>query len=208
MVKKQAYDNVPGNLYDKYNTPNPIARRMVAGFRASFVDLVLRTHVKQVYEIGCGEGELSMELLRRGFDVFGSDLESSVIDIANDRSIAEGFGKRFIVADIYDVNPIDVSADLVVCCEVLEHLPDVGQALSVLGRMSRSWLLVSVPREPVWRILNVARGKYLGSLGNTPGHIQHWSSRKFLALLEDYVDIVEVRRPLPWTMVLCRPKRS
>jgi hypothetical protein len=30
-----------------------------------------------------------------------------------------------------------------------------------------------VPREPIWRIGNMARGRYLGDLGNTPGHIQH-----------------------------------
>ena len=28
---------------------------------------------------------------------------------------------------------------------------------------------VSVPREPIWRAANMARGKYLGALGNTPG---------------------------------------
>ena len=39
-----------------------------------------------------------------------------------------------------------------------------------------------VPREPVWRVLNVARGRYVRWLGNPPGHIQHFSRAAFLAL--------------------------
>ena len=45
----------------------------------------------------------------------------------------------------------------------------------------RAWraraLLVSVPREPLWRGLNMARGAYMRDLGNTPGHVNHWSKR-------------------------------
>jgi len=61
-----------------------------------------------------------------------------------------------------------------------------------------------VPREPIWRILNIARGKYIGDLGNTPGHVNHWSRRGFIDLLSRRFDVVEVRSPLPWTMALCR----
>ena len=48
---------------------------------------------------------------------------------------------------------------------------------------SSRWLLVSVPREPLWRGLNLARGSYLRELGNTPGHLNHWSKRRFASLL-------------------------
>ena len=54
----------------------------------------------------------------------------------------------------------------------------------------------------------MARAKYVTSLGNTPGHVQHWSSADFLRLVGRYCEIVAVRRPLPWTMVLCRPHRN
>ena len=36
-----------------------------------------------------------------------------------------------------------------------------------------------MPREPLWRGLNMARGAYLKDLGNTPGHVNHWSKRSF-----------------------------
>ena len=197
------YVNVPGNLYDKYNTKNPVARRMVAGFVTNFLDLAGQTGVRDAFEVGCGEGMLSLELLRRGWDVRGADLEESVVALANASADAEGFGKRFAVEDIYGLKA-DSSASLVVCCEVLEHLPNPERALDILVGRADPWLLVSVPREPLWRILNMARGKYLSRFGNTPGHIQHWTRRQFVSMVSKRAEIVEIRSPLPWTMLLCR----
>ena len=91
-----------------------------------------------------------------------------------------------------------------VCCEVLEHLTDPARALDVLARLAQPNLIVSVPREPLWRMLNIARCRYWQALGNTPGHLQHWSAPSFLGLLEAHVEVREVRTPLPWTMALCR----
>ena len=63
---------------------------------------------------------------------------------------------------------------------------------------------MSVPREPLWRGLNLARGAYLKALGNTPGHVNHWSKRSFAALLGRHGKVVETRSPFPWTMLLVR----
>jgi hypothetical protein len=65
-------------------------------------------------------------------------------------------------------------------------------------------LLVSVPREPLWRALNVARGAYVRDLGNTPGHVNHWSRRSFVDLLARHGEVAAVRSPFPWTMALVR----
>jgi hypothetical protein len=73
-----------------------------------------------------------------------------------------------------------------------------------MARVAQRWLLVSVPREPLWRGLNMARGAYLKDLGNTPGHLNHWSKRGFVALLERHGEVVETRSPFPWTMLLVR----
>ena len=73
-------------------------------------------------------------------------------------------------------------------------------------RRWRAWqpvpLLVSVPHEPLWRALNVARGAYLRELGNTPGHLNHWTRRGFVTLLARHGEVVEIRSPFPWTMLL------
>jgi 2-polyprenyl-3-methyl-5-hydroxy-6-metoxy-1,4-benzoquinol methylase len=202
----QPYANVAGNAYDKYGTRNPLARMMMAGFLHGFDDLVGAAAPRTVFEAGCGEGELSLRLLKRGIDVWGCDLEDSVVQQANMASNAAGFGMRFVPRSIYDIDAGQIKADLLVCCEVLEHLPDVKSALDMLLEQRAGHWLFSVPREPIWRGLNMARGKYLRSLGNTPGHIQHWSAAGFRRLIESRFTVVAQRRPLPWTMLLCTRK--
>lgn len=88
--------------------------------------------------------------------------------------------------------------------ETLEHLDDPLAALRELKRVSRKYVIVSVPREPLWRILNCARGKYLGALGNTPGHINHWSTRGIRRFVAQELTVIDHRTPLPWSMVLAQ----
>jgi SAM-dependent methyltransferase len=193
-----------GNVYDKYATKNPIERRLVGGFMGELAELVERTGVSGVHEVGCGEGELSLLLARRGLEVRGSDAAAEVIDEARRRAAAARLEVEFKAAPISELAPEADAADLIVCCEVLEHVDDPGASLERLAELARPWLIVSVPREPLWRGLNLARGKYVRELGNTPGHLGHWSRRGFLEFLRTRVEVVEARSPLPWTMALCR----
>jgi hypothetical protein len=100
------------------------------------------------------------------------------------------------------------AAELIVCCEVMEHLEDPDAALGVVASLARPWAIVSVPREPLWRVLNLARLRYVGELGNTPGHLNHWSRRGFARFVARRLEIVELRAPLPWTMALCRANHA
>lgn len=197
-----------GNHYPKYQTRNPVARWLVNGFLESFCELSRQTKARDVLEVGCGEGHLSAILARDGRRVRGVDISPSVIEQARSNPDNRAYGAQFEVASVYDLSAERDSAELVVCCEVLEHLENPEAALAVLARVASPYLLVSVPREPVWRALNMARGRYIADLGNTPGHLQHWSHSGFLEMLSRFVEISEVRAPVPWTMALCRAKRS
>ena len=98
----------------------------------------------------------------------------------------------------------DDEFDLASAIEVLEHVPEPEATLAEMARVARGHLLVSVPREPLWRGLNMARGAYWRDLGNTPGHVNHWSKRGFVSLLSRYGTVEEARSPFPWTMLLVR----
>jgi ubiquinone/menaquinone biosynthesis C-methylase UbiE len=194
-----------GNVYDKYATRNPIARRLMQGFLDDVSDLYLRCPAREVLEVGAGEGHLASHLvaLRPPEDRFiACDLSLEKVSSHVDPRV------RFEQASIYGLPYGDKSFDLVVCCEVLEHLEEPERALAELLRVSKRHLIVSTPREPLWRVLNCMRGKYLGQWGNTPGHIQHFSATGLLSLLRRHVEVVEVRQPIPWTMALCRVRLS
>lgn len=200
--------NIAGNYYDKHGTKNPLARLLVAGFYRAFDDLLRVSGAKSLHEIGCGEGVLSLRAATAGLNVTGADIDDGVVAEANRRASLAGLAAPFRQGDIYGLVPGSMAArDLLVCCEVLEHLPDPQTALDVLAQSGAPLLVLSVPREPLWRVLNMARLRYLGALGNTPGHLNHWSRAAFLSFVRRRFDVLETRSPVPWTFVLVRPKR-
>jgi 2-polyprenyl-3-methyl-5-hydroxy-6-metoxy-1,4-benzoquinol methylase len=207
LASAQQGDVVAGNVYPKYTTRNPLARLLVANFTEHLRQLVRQTGARQVHEVGCGEGFLARLLATDGYQVRGSDLSPTTIAEARRRNAGITPPVAFQVADLYRLDPGSDAAELIVCCEVLEHLPDPSRALEMLAELARPHLVASVPKEPLWRILNVARGRYWSDLGNTPGHLHHWSGSAFTALLRQRFEVVEVRHPLPWTMALCRARR-
>jgi hypothetical protein len=91
--------------------------------------------------------------------------------------------------------------------EVLEHLEDPERGFAEVCRVSKRWVIATVPREPIWRMLNMARLKYVTSLGNTPGHLNHWSARGFRKFVGHFANVHACRTPLPWTVVLAEVRR-
>lgn len=198
---------VVGNTYNKYASKNPIARWLVNGFSGSLSALVQRAQPQDIHEIGCGEGYWTLGWRRQGIDARGSDFSEKVIALAQDNARSRGVAPSiFTQRSIYEIQADEDGADLIVCCEVLEHLEDPRSGLAALQRVAGNKIILSVPREPIWCAMNIARGKYWSTFGNTPGHIQHWSSKGFIRLVGDYFEILEIRKPLPWTMLLCKKR--
>ena len=204
-VTRDAEGTVTGNTYDKYGSENPVVRRLMAGFRRDLDALWARAAPASVLDVGCGEGVLTHEWARRLGDgrVVGIDLEDPALQAEWSARTAANLEYRVMRAERLPF--ADGEFALVAAIEVLEHVPEPEATLAEMARVARGGhLLVSVPREPLWRALNLARGAYLRELGNTPGHLHHWSRRGFAALLARHGHVVEARSPLPWTMLLVR----
>jgi ubiquinone/menaquinone biosynthesis C-methylase UbiE len=191
---------VAGNHYDKYSTANPVARRLMAGFEAELDALARQAAPASLLDVGCGEGVLTERWARALAPVRVMGVDAA--DLGGEW--AERPAAAFAVADAHALPFAGGEWDLVAAIELLEHVADPVGVLAELSRVARTHLLVSVPREPLWRTLNLARGAYVRDLGNTPGHRHHWSRRSFVELLERHGEVVQARSPLPWTMALVR----
>ena len=193
-----------GNTYDKYRSTNPVVRRLMAGFEGTIDDLFGRAAPESVLDVGCGEGFLTEQWARRlgPRQVVGLDLSDPKLEA--DWRARERPNLRFVAGRAEELPFADREFDMVTAIETLEHVPDPDRALAEMARVARRHLLVSVPREPLWRALNVVRGAYVRELGNTPGHLNHWSRRGFGELVARHGEVLEVRVPFPWTMVLAR----
>ena len=203
------YDGIiAGNVFDKYGSRNPLIKWLMKRFDATLSELIGRANPATIHDVGCGEGFWVVRWNERGLAARGTDGSCDIVETARLLATAKGLSPLlFQVRSIYELRADCDKADLVTCLEVLEHLERPEEALKALRGVVDSHLLVSVPWEPVWRLLNLARGKYIRSLGNTPGHIQHWNRRGIGDLVSRYFHVVDVRLSFPWLVLLCRPLR-
>jgi SAM-dependent methyltransferase len=196
---------VTGNTYDKYGSTNPVVRRLMARFESTLDELFTQADPQSLLDVGCGEGVLTHQWAQRLGDarrVVGIDLDDPALHAEWAKRSAPNLEYRVMKAENLPFS--DGEFDLAAAIEVLEHVPDPEHTVAEMARVAQRWLLVSVPREPLWRALNMARGAYWKDLGNTPGHVNHWSKGSFVALLSRHGEVVQARSPFPWTMLLVR----
>ena len=203
-VTTDAAGTVTGNTYDKYGSTNPVVQRLMRRFHSDLYALFHQARPESILDVGCGEGVLVCQWADKVGDgrVVGIDLDDPQLHAEWEKRRRPNLEYRVQKAE--DLPFENDEFDFASAVEVLEHVPEPDHTLAEMARVARCHLLVSVPREPLWRGLNMARGAYLRDWGNTPGHLNHWSKRAFVSFLRTVGKPIEVRSPFPWTMVLVR----
>jgi ubiquinone/menaquinone biosynthesis C-methylase UbiE len=193
---------VIGNHTPKYSAGNPAIRlltdRWVANLDRLFGHLSHQAGLGgRALEVGCGEGVIAERLYRRWDEVVALDLPDAGLR-ADWRRYP---GPRFLHANAHQLPFAADRFEVVVAAEVLEHLPDPLLGLQEMARVSRRHLVLSVPREPIFRGCNLAAGRYVRDLGNTPGHLNHWTKRGFARFVGQVAQVQQVTSPFPWTTI-------
>ncbi|UZS00107.1 class I SAM-dependent methyltransferase [Chondrinema litorale] len=116
--------------------------------RLGFIIKAIESYTKgdrKVLDVGCGNGLITMELGKIGYQVKGVDISNKTIDkaIANNNLT----NVTFEVADVEVLSIQDVKYDVIICSEVLEHLKEPGKMLIILKRLLKEngILIVTVP---------------------------------------------------------------
>jgi SAM-dependent methyltransferase len=188
-----------------------IGKRLIETYFRKVDELVQHTGLTQkqnaqAIELGCGEGHSTKRLrslLPDHIRLVASEYVDHLVPVARQNNPGVPISQE----SAYETRHKDESFDLVFFLEVLEHLDYPDKALQELSRITKKdgYLILGVPREPLWCVLNMARGKYLKSLGNTPGHLNHWSTTGIRAFIEKHFGPVHlVKTPLPWTIVAAK----
>jgi 2-polyprenyl-3-methyl-5-hydroxy-6-metoxy-1,4-benzoquinol methylase len=196
-----------GNYYYKYASKNPIERYLIKRYEDTFKRIVASLPVKSIYEVGSGEGVLIKWLteIKPEIKIYGSDIEP-IFDFSLFRDSLTA--PTFLINEADNIPFSANSVDGIIACEVLEHLPNPARSIQELKRMNAQYYLFTVPNDKLWKILNMIRLKYIKDLGNTPGHINHWSRKSFCKLVSEYLNINYSLYVQPWIFVLATAKKA
>jgi SAM-dependent methyltransferase len=190
----------------KYEGAGGVERRLLERFRERLLSELVPLAPRTVLDAGCGEGHVTEWLSEAlpGSSITGLEGRASALAAFQARNPAA----RAVEGDLTAAPFEDAAFDLVVCTEVLEHLPDPAAALRELARVSGGRLLLTVPHEPFFRAGNLARGRYPGRLGSTPGHRWTWGRRGFMRMVAEEAEPIRWFSAFPWQGALAAPRRG
>lgn len=190
--------------YKKHTSKNPLQKFLIDNFEKTLANEVKKLNVNSILDGGAGEG-FTLEYLRKrgigktyeGIDFFGKAVK-----------IGSKIHPKITLKQesIYKMSYKDNSFDLVLSTEVLEHLEKPKEALKEIFRVSKKYVLLSVPNEPIFMLSNLMRGKNVSRFGNDIEHINHWTMFGFLRFVKKNADvktqIVSRKYPFPWIMLI------
>jgi 2-polyprenyl-6-hydroxyphenyl methylase / 3-demethylubiquinone-9 3-methyltransferase len=154
-------------------------------------------HGLTVLDIGCGGGLIAEPVARLGGTVTGVDPGDTNIAIAREHAEGQGLAIDYRVAEVETLAAEGTLFDLVLCLEVVEHVPDPKAfvkvcaslvrpggllVLSTLNRTMASFALAIVGAEYVLRWL--PRGTHQWERFITPQELQTYSEAAGLSVRE------------------------
>ena len=185
-------------VFDKYEKRgNQNWREMTArdprrfnAYQQARYDWIMRTagdvRGKKVLDAGCGGGSLSYLLAKAGASVVGVEYDKRGVEFAKQNLASADPGKRlqceFMQGSVYELPFSPESFDLVVSCEVIEHLEEPAKMLSEAKRVLKQGgtLILTTP----YRFTEVPKD---------PNHVREFYPGELLGLMKNYFPQAEVK---------------
>ena len=129
-----------------------------------------------------------------GKEILGVDIRKENLERAKKRIPEYDFRQL----NLFQINPDKFRFDLVMVIEVFEHIHKPETYLKHLVSLSSKYVLITVPFEPWFRMMNLLRGRDILRLGNHPEYVNHWSTKSFRRFLVPYIKIERLYVKFPW----------
>jgi len=169
------YEQITDDWDDNHKySPAPRHRRRI------ILNLIKKLRYESVLDAGCAQPYLLEYFVRNGKEGYGCDISQTVIEKNRMRLPKCHFESFDLCKSCY---PADQKFDLVVCSEVLEHLEIWKTAVMNLTRMSKKYILITVPSGEI---------RYIDK---KVGHLHHFQSDELIDELKEHgFSIVTVKK--------------
>jgi SAM-dependent methyltransferase len=166
-------------------------------------ELLPAVEVGRLVDIGTGSGAMLARAEMKGYDTAGVDFDQPLIEWLQ----SEGYEAYCVDLNSGKIPLGGCSADVVTCCDAIEHLVDPIHALREANRILKpgGLILVSTPNVSCWRrVCGVAAGKHPHTSGDKTlldgGHVGYYGALDLIDLLKStgFTDVkMEYRNPDP-----------
>lgn len=130
--------------------------------------------INSFIDIGCGAGELACTLVENGKKGTGIDFSEAAIKTAKGIRTRRNIDAKNLVFEVGDATKkMTNKFDLVICCEVLEHVKNDVKYLNEITKLSNKYLLISVP----------AKQKLFDYSDEAVGHYRRYEKEDLINLL-------------------------
>lgn len=174
--------------YLKHIYPSSAYQFLIARFFRKFYHLFSRVNVSSVLEVGCGEGFVLDYLIKRNptLRLVGIDSNPSAIRMASQITARR---ITYACADGQHIPYPDGAFEMVIISEVLEHVQtDPTDILREAMRVSRRFLLITVPREPYFWAITACLLAFRAI--NDPEHINFWTKYQLQQWLRQHLAVL------------------
>lgn len=177
-------------------------RWITTRFFDNIVEEIKDANSTSLLDIGCGTGFISKILHEFQPHIIGTDINYDRLQIAN-----ELYGSPslpFLTSNAFKLPFRDSQFETVTAFEVFEHIPDLEPLVVEVKRVAEKNVIITVPNEPNFRIMNFMRGKNLTRWGNDIEHVHHFNRKKLTKFLSKHFSDVTVRRnSFVWLIAKC-----
>lgn len=180
---------------------NPLTRGVTKNFIDDFLEEIKTLKIGSLLDVGCGTGYITKKLKVNPSISIGCDLDISRIKLAREYI---GPDVPLVVANAVKLPFKSSIFDMVTAMELLEHVPNAEALLREIKRVSKDYVLITVPNEPLFRLANFFRGKNIKRLGNPEDHIHHFNRKSLEFLLAKHFSEVKIKvNSFFWLMAIC-----
>ncbi len=168
----------PSHNYNKYFSQNTIWDTQEKDIyyikKKNLILTILPSDIKYVLDVGCGNGSITKEILSDNRSVVGVDINDIPFKDVNFHAVK---------ASATDLPFGDLSFDCCMSHELLEHLnkDEIKSAIAEMQRVSKKYLLVSVPHQENLLLFNTKCNK-CNTVFNIWGHKVKFSEKRLLKM--------------------------